>query len=220
MNLEHSQADYRDSPGTGLRIEYSQEHDIDVVQVTLRELDSLKEQGLNPRLPEKLVAALSEGKSPTQEEIAGAVVAEFRAENYQRLSDEVAIEWMARREDVLAKLSTLGFSIQSRSVRMRTKSKEKFQNKIKEITRRSNNLDQEVINKLNRVIRGTVNYFGAKFSTVSGELYKLDRWIRKRIRCMKYKRIWRTDNWRVRIKLTKKMGLLSCYDLYKAKLQC
>ena len=114
----------------------------------------------------------------------------------------------------------LGFSIQSRSVRMRTKSKEKFQNKIKEITRRSNNLDQEVINKLNRVIRGTVNYFGAKFSTVSGELYKLDRWIRKRIRCMKYKRIWRTDNWRVRIKLTKKMGLLSCYDLYKAKLQC
>jgi group II intron reverse transcriptase/maturase len=114
----------------------------------------------------------------------------------------------------------LGFTIQSGSVRMRTKSKEKFQDKIREITRRSNNLDKEVISKLNRVIRGTVNYFGTKFSTVGGELFRLDRWIRKRIRCMKYKRIWRTDNWRVRIKLTKKMGLLSCHDLYKARLQC
>jgi group II intron reverse transcriptase/maturase len=114
----------------------------------------------------------------------------------------------------------LGFSIKSRGIQMRTKSKEKFQNKIREITRRSNNLDKEVIDKLNRVIRGTVNYFGTKFSTVKTEFYRLDRWIRKRIRCMKYKRIWHTDNWRLKIKLTRKMGLLSCYDLYKARLQC
>jgi group II intron reverse transcriptase/maturase len=111
----------------------------------------------------------------------------------------------------------LGFKIKSRYIRMRTKSKEKFQEKIREITRRSNNLDDEVISKLNRVIRGTVNYFGTKFSAVAGDFYKLDRWIRKRIRCMKYKRIWCTDNWRLKIKLTKKMGLLSCYDLYKTR---
>jgi RNA-directed DNA polymerase len=114
----------------------------------------------------------------------------------------------------------LGFSIKSRSVQMRTKSKEKFQNKIREITRRSNNLDKEVISKLNRVIRGTVNYFGTKFSTVKTEFNRLDRWIRKRIRCMKYKRIWLTDNWRFKIKLIKRMGLLSCYDLYQARLKC
>jgi len=113
----------------------------------------------------------------------------------------------------------LGFTIKSRSVQMRPKSKEKFQNKIREITRRSNNLDKEVISKLNRVIRGTVNYFGTKFSTVGTEFYRLDRWIRKRIRCMKYKRIWLTDNWCFRIKLSKKMGLLSCHDLYKARVQ-
>ena len=114
----------------------------------------------------------------------------------------------------------LGFTIKSSSVRMKIKSKEKFQNKIREITRRSINLDKEVISKLNRVIRGTVNYFGTQFSTVEMEFYKLDEWIRKRIRCMKYKRIWRTDNLRLRIKLIKKMGLLSCYDLYKARLRC
>lgn len=85
----------------------------------------------------------------------------------------------------------LGFTIKSRSVRMRIKSKEKFQNKIREITKRFNNLDKEVIGKLNRVIRGTVNYFGTQFSTVEKEFYKLDEWIRKRIRCMKYKRIRR-----------------------------
>lgn len=113
----------------------------------------------------------------------------------------------------------LGFTIKSRSIQMRDKSKEKFLNKIREITRRSNNLDKEVINKLNRVVRGTVNYFGFKFSTLSTFFFKLDRWIRKRVRCMKYKRIWLTDNWRFRIKLVKKMGLLSCFDLYKARLR-
>lgn len=114
----------------------------------------------------------------------------------------------------------LGFSIKSRSIRMRTKSMEKFKNSIRDITTRSHNLGKEVIEKLNRVIRGTVNYFGTKFSTMSATFFKLDRWIRKRIRCMKYKRIWQTDNWRYSIKHIEKMGLLSCYGLYKARLHC
>jgi RNA-directed DNA polymerase len=114
----------------------------------------------------------------------------------------------------------LGFTIKSRSVQMRTKSKEKFQNSIRDITTRSHNLEKEVIEKLNRVIRGTVNYFGTEFSTMKTMFSKLDRWIRKRIRCMKYKRIWLTDNWRHKIKHMEKMGLLSCYNLYKARLHC
>lgn len=114
----------------------------------------------------------------------------------------------------------LGFKIKNRSIVMRDKSKEKFKNAIRDITTRSHNLDQETIEKLNRVIRGTVNYFGTKFSTMNTMFFKLDRWIRKRIRCMKLKRISRADNWRCTIKHIGKMGLLSCIKLHKVRLQC
>lgn len=114
----------------------------------------------------------------------------------------------------------LGFSIKNSSIQMRTKSREKFKNSIRDITTRSHNLDKEVIKRLNRVIRGTVNYFSPKFSTMKSSFYKMDRWIRKRIRCMKHKRIWLTDNWRCKIKHIEKMGLLSCYDLHRARLRC
>jgi group II intron reverse transcriptase/maturase len=114
----------------------------------------------------------------------------------------------------------LGFTIKSRSAQMRTKSMEKFKNSIRDITTRSHNLDKEVIEKLNRVIRGTVNYFGTKFSTMKDSFAKLDQWIRKRIRCMKYKRVSITDNRRFKTKHIEKMGLLSCYNLYKARLRC
>lgn len=112
----------------------------------------------------------------------------------------------------------LGFTIKDRSIQMRAKSREKFEDKVREITTRSHNLDQVVIEKLNRVIRGTVNYFGTTFSTMKTSFFKLDRWIRKRIRCMKYKRIWHTDNKRLRIRHIEKMGLLSCIGLYEARL--
>lgn len=113
----------------------------------------------------------------------------------------------------------LGFTIKSKSIQMRDKSKERFHNKIKEITKRHHNLDKEVIEKLNRLFRGTVNYFGIKRSTLNKYFSQLDRWIRRRIRCMKYKRIRRSDNCRCRNRLIKKMGLLNCYNLYKSKLQ-
>jgi group II intron reverse transcriptase/maturase len=114
----------------------------------------------------------------------------------------------------------LGFSIKCNSIQMRTKSKEKFKKSIKEITTRSRNLDKEVIEKLNRLIRGTVNYFGTKFSTMKSTFLALDKWIRKRIRCMKKKRISHIDNCRLTIKYIEKMGLLSCSSLNKARLRC
>lgn len=112
----------------------------------------------------------------------------------------------------------LGFTIKSRSVQMRAKSKEKFKDAIRNITIRSHNLDQEVIKKLNRVIRGTVNYFSTKFCTMKFIFRKIDEWIRKRIRCMKYKRIKIQDNRRLKNTHIRKMGLLSCFDLYRARL--
>ena len=107
----------------------------------------------------------------------------------------------------------LGFYICSRSTRMRNKSVEKFKMKVRSLTKRSYNLDAEVIAKLNRVIRGTVNYFNAPFATVIKQFSKLDAWIRKRIRCMKYKRISRHDNWRMKKKYIYRLGLLSCRQL-------
>jgi len=80
----------------------------------------------------------------------------------------------------------LGFDIKSRFVRMRAKSVENFKTKVRRITQRSHNLDAEMIKQLNRVIRGTANYFATPWSHC-GDMYRsLDRWIRMRLRCMKF----------------------------------
>ncbi len=96
---------------------------------------------------------------------------------------------------------------------MRAKSVENFKTKVRQITRRSHNLDAEVIVKLNRVIRGTANYFATPWSNC-GDMYRsLDRWIRMRLRCMKVKRKSSVDNTRLRLKHFRRMGLLSLSDI-------
>ncbi len=107
----------------------------------------------------------------------------------------------------------LGFDIKSRFVRMRAKSVENFKTKVRQITRRSNNLDAEMIMQLNRVIRGTANYFATPWSHCGNAYRSLDRWIRMRLRCMKFKRKSQVDNVRIRLKHFKRMGLLSLSDL-------
>ena len=103
----------------------------------------------------------------------------------------------------------LGFRLSSKSRTMRSKSLEKFKTKVREITRRCNNLDARVIVKLNQVIRGTANYFAAEFSTCVKLFQKLDKWIRMRLRCMKFKRKVSYDNYRIRQgTFDKKLGLL------------
>ena len=94
------------------------------------------------------------------------------------------------------------------------KAEERFKMKIKECTRRSHNLDAEVVTKVNRVIRGTVRYFATAFSTCLGQFNELDRWIRMRIRCMKYKRIWKTDNRRLKSRHISRMGFVRCREVY------
>ena len=108
----------------------------------------------------------------------------------------------------------LGFKLSSRSVTMRDKSVEKFKTKIREITKRSHNLDDNLIERLNRIVRGTANYFATPFSHIRHPFRGLDQWIRMRLRCMKYKRKWKTDNWRFRLKHFRRIGLLSLVDFY------
>jgi len=59
--------------------------------------------------------------------------------------------------------SFLGFILSKRSRRMRPKSLKKFKDKIRELTCRSYNMDAQVIIRLNRVIRGTAQYFATGF---------------------------------------------------------
>lgn len=93
----------------------------------------------------------------------------------------------------------LGFTLSSKSRRMREKSVQKFKAKIRELTVRKQNLDAETVTKVNRVIRGTANYFATSFSTNRWMFQKLDSWIRMRMRCMKLKRKNYNDNGKLRV---------------------
>ena len=104
----------------------------------------------------------------------------------------------------------LGFRLSSRSRCMRDKSVQKFKAKIRELTVRKHNLDSEVVGKLNRMIRGTANYFATDFSTCRWVFQKLDSWIRMRLRCMKVKRKNYNDNRKIRARFfRRKLGLLT-----------
>ncbi|MBI2929210.1 MAG: group II intron reverse transcriptase/maturase [Verrucomicrobia bacterium] len=102
----------------------------------------------------------------------------------------------------------LGFVLSSRSRRMRDKSVRKFQEQVRALTIRSRNLDAQVIVKLNQVIRRTAGYFATRWFTGRWKLRELDAWIRRRVRCLKYKRFSYHDNRRLRTKQFARLGLL------------
>jgi group II intron reverse transcriptase/maturase len=106
----------------------------------------------------------------------------------------------------------LGFVMSSRTVTMRPKSVEKFKTKIRELTPRHHNLDAEVARKVNAVVRGTANYFATAFSNICDLFRRLDRWIRMRLRCMKFKRKRTTDNWRLHGRHLAKLGFVFLSD--------
>jgi group II intron reverse transcriptase/maturase len=94
----------------------------------------------------------------------------------------------------------LGFILSSRSRRIRPKSLEKFKDKVRAITVRKHNLDLEMVDHLNALIRGVAQYFCASFATNREQFHKLDSWIRMRLRAMKFKRKNTLDNYKLRIR--------------------
>ena len=96
--------------------------------------------------------------------------------------------------------SFLGFILSSRSRRIRPKSLEKFKDNVRAITIRKHNLDLELVNHLNALIRGVAQYFCAPFATNREQFHKLDSWIRMRLRAMKFKRKNTLDNYKLRIR--------------------
>ena len=108
--------------------------------------------------------------------------------------------------------SFLGFVITSHTVRMRDKSVEKFKDKVRELTQRHRNLDADLVKKLNRVIRGTANYFAAPFARCYKQFEALDEWIRMRLRCMKTGRKSRSDNSCIRRRYFDRLGVVRLVD--------
>jgi group II intron reverse transcriptase/maturase len=105
--------------------------------------------------------------------------------------------------------SFLGFVLSRRSRRMREKSVKKFQDKVRDLTSRHQNLDATVIKKLNQVIRGTAHYFAPQWATTRRQLARLASWIRVRLRAMWQKCKRMTDNYRLPNKKFAQLGLLS-----------
>lgn len=114
------------------------------------------------------------------------------------------------------KYEFLGFTIGSKSMKMRPKAVEKFENNVRKMTRRSNNLDAKVLARLNALIRGTANYFATSFSSCVKQFMELDQWIRERLRSMKYKRKSVQDHFKLRDKYLERRGLLSLVKLLKS----
>jgi len=101
----------------------------------------------------------------------------------------------------------LGFRVTSRGMTMRPKSVERLKTRIRELTRRSHNLDTRVVEKLNAVVRGVARYFGTEFTTCVYQFRKLDEWLRMRLRCMRYKRKSEQDNCRMPIRHMRRRGV-------------
>ena len=106
----------------------------------------------------------------------------------------------------------LGYDVQSHSVKMRAKSVEKFKTRVRDLTRRSHNLNALLIQKLNAVIRGAARYFATTFSTCRDQFRQLDCWLRMRLRCMKKKRKSWSDNYRIQLKHLRRWGVLFLSD--------
>ncbi len=150
------------------------------------------------------------GKSHAEMEKALKLVASF-------ISTELGLSVSSEKTKITSFMEGfdfLGFRISSHCIRMRDKSVEKFKDKVRNITERHNNLDRDVIVKLNRVTRGTVNYFATEFSKCHTQVRILDSWMRRRLRCMKTKRISPKDNFIIRNKVFYRLGLLSMVELY------
>lgn len=109
----------------------------------------------------------------------------------------------------------LGFRITKSYCRMSPKAVERFKTKIRNATIRHHNLDDEVITRLNRILRGTLNYFAPPYSSGRDLFEHVDHFVRRRLRSMKYKRVSMLDNKRLRNKHITKLGVLNCLILFR-----
>lgn len=116
------------------------------------------------------------------------------------------------------KRSFLGFSFTSHrspKIRVPEKSVKRFRQSLKERFRcgRGRNLGRFIVDMLNPVLRGWINYF--RLSEVKGFAEELDGWIRRRLRCILWRQ-WKRGRTRLRRLiargLTAERGQKSAYN--------
>lgn len=102
----------------------------------------------------------------------------------------------------------LGFHFRWLRLGIRSKSIDRFKDKVRSLTERQQgkNVDA-ILGDTNPVVRGFARYFG--IAEVTRLFDHLDAWIRMRLRAFKSKRRRRTDNYRLRNRRLAKWGLLS-----------
>ncbi len=99
-------------------------------------------------------------------------------------------------------IAYLGFIIAKRGVRINPKSKTKFKEKVRQLTRRRNSLNVEAqILRLNQLLRGFANYF--RIAQVKSLFIELMSWIRRRLRMNKMVE-WK--GWKALHKQLRRMG--------------
>jgi group II intron reverse transcriptase/maturase len=103
----------------------------------------------------------------------------------------------------------LGFHFTPRYVSIRSQSVEKFKDTIRKLTIRSHNFSADCITGINRVTVGYANYFATDFASVRHQFNYLDRFIRRRLRSMKTKRISIINNRKIPNRFFEKRGLLA-----------
>ncbi|MDI6733728.1 MAG: group II intron reverse transcriptase/maturase [Planctomycetota bacterium] len=139
------------------------------------------------------------------------------------LKEELALEISEEKSTVTSfckGFTFLGYKFKANAIGIKEKSLSKFKDNIRSLTVRchnssNRNLTELINDKINPVIRGFANYFKlAECSTLFW--MKLDCWMRMRLRAMKYKKLSRLNNYRMRNKRFVKMGLLSLYEVFKA----
>ena len=102
----------------------------------------------------------------------------------------------------------LGFLVRRGHVIVRPKAIERFKDRVRWLTRRQQGRNvEQVLQRLNPVLRGWACYFGV--ADVTKQFLLLDSWVRMRIRSFKTKRRCRNDNIRLPNKRLAKWGLLS-----------
>ncbi len=103
----------------------------------------------------------------------------------------------------------LGFHFTSRYVSIRPQSVDKFKDTIGELTIKSHNFSDDLIKSIDRVIMGYANFFATDFASVKHPFHYLDRFVRRRPRSMKTKRISVYFNWKIPNRFFEKRGLVA-----------
>jgi RNA-directed DNA polymerase len=107
----------------------------------------------------------------------------------------------------------LGSSVAARPIRRGGKAEARCKTQLKALPRRRQNREAEGVRQGNRLIRGPGRSLATAFTTCLGQFKERDRWLRRRIRGMQYKRLGKTANRRLQSRHIQRRGLVLCREV-------